>query len=216
MHKIGEIAVSPLQGNGVCTIFSPEQIGRPCPLLPERFGGAAAMNYVRSNRERVLCSGLFSFGAACGVLWVLRSSEVFLLRLLSRVQDCCMDFPYITAAASLCIWPVIFFLLGLSPAGHFFVLLSITGAGFFAGSVCAVARVDSACFAAILFLLPVFSISYVSLAAAILCGRRLFRGNLFFVFGGRQDLGFFLSQVLLSMIVLTLSAAVLGAYLSKI
>ncbi len=127
-----------------------------------------------------------------------------------------MDFPYIPAAASLCIWPVIFFLLGLSPAGHFFVLLSITGAGFFAGSVCAVARVDSACFAAILFLLPVFSISCVSLAAAVLRGRSLFRGNLFFVFGGRQDVGFFLSRVLLSLTVLALSAAVLGVYLSEL
>jgi len=174
------------------------------------------MNSVRSNRERVLCSGLFSFGAACGVLWILRSSEVFLLRLLSRVQDCCIGFPYITAAASLCIWPVIFFLLGLSPAGHFFISLSLAGAGFFAGSLCALARISAAHFTAVMFLLPVFSISCVSLAAAVLRGRSLFRGNLFFVFGGRQDVGFFLSRVLLSLTVLALSAAVLGVYLSEL
>ena len=174
------------------------------------------MDSVRLSRGKLLCSGLFSFGAACGVLWILRSSEGFAFQLLTWMRDCCIGFPYITAATSICIWPVIFLLLGLSPAGHFFISLFLAGAGFFAGSVCAVARVDAACFAVVLFLLPVFSISYVSLAAAILCGRRLFRGNLFFVFGGRQDLGFFLSQVLLSMIVLALSAAVLGAYLSKI
>lgn len=215
MHKNREFAVSPLQGNGVCTILNPEQRGIPCSLLPDGYGGYAAMNSVGIIRGRAFCSLCFSFGAACGVLWILRCSEALELRLFLLAQSCFVHFPFLSATTALCVWPAIFFLLGLSPAGHFFISIFVAGAGFFAGSACALARESTAASAACLCMLPVFSICIVSLATTIMQSARLFRGKLTVVFGGRQDFGYFLSQMLLNMVILALSAAVLGVYLSR-
>lgn len=216
MHKNRENSVSPLQGNGDCTILYPEQTRRPGPLFPEGCGGALAMVSASLGRGRALCSGCFSFGAACGVLWILRSSDAFVVHLLDWASVCFTRFPYLSSAAALCVWPVIFILMGRSPAGHFFVCLSVAAAGFASGCACALAFGSRIAFSAALCLLPVFSSCIVSAALSVILGSRLLRRKLSAVSGGRQDTGYFLSQLLLSCMLLALSAATLGVFISNL
>ncbi len=126
------------------------------------------MEYAGEQRRYLLCAAVFSFGAVCAVLTVLRLSPEYRGAFVSSAEALLDGRPLWMSMAMFMALPAAAFLLGAAPLGPILLLCldGCCGALLGFGSAALVLR-HGLGFAPLLFSLP-FSLDYVLLSAVLL------------------------------------------------